>query len=152
MTRERRAELEDALTEDERKQLRTVLGALSWRATQSAPWMSASVSFLQGCFKDAKVKDLIEVNKLVRTQRQFSQTHVVFHADIEHPMLLTFHDASWACRRDGTSQGGLLTAIVDQSILEGKPGVFSPIAWQSRKLPRVCRSSTSAGVGTAPPG
>ena len=38
--------------------------------------------------------------------------------------------------------------LVDHSVLEGKPSKFSPLSWQSRKLPRVCRSSTAAEIQT----
>ena len=146
--RERGTQGQDALTDEEKKRFRTALGALSWRATQSAPWLCASVSYLQGCFKQALVDDLLQLNKIIRMQKQYSHLVVRFSSNIRNPVLVTFHDASWACRRDGTSQGGVLTVLADQNTLDGKPGVFSPVAWQSRKLPRVCRSSTAAEVQT----
>ena len=62
-------------------------------------------------------------------------------------MLVTFCDASWASRKDGSSQGGMLTVLANSSILD--LSVFAPVAWQSRKLPRVARSSTSAAVQMA---
>ena len=105
--------------------LRAALGALSWRATQSAPWLCARVSFLQGCFKSATIEDIIQTNKLIRMQRAHS---------IQRPMLLTYHDASYACRRDGSSQGGMLTMFVDADVLHGKASTFSPVAWQSRRV------------------
>ena len=148
LTRERKEQPQAELTDPERRQFRAALGALSWRATQSAPWMSATVSYLQGCFKDAIIEDVLQVNKLIRTQRQYSQTYLHFSSRILNPVIVTFHDASWACRRDGTSQGGLLTMIADKSVLLGNAGEFSMVAWQSKKLPRICRSSTAAEVQT----
>ena len=146
VSRERRDQGAEPASEPEKKLLRAGLGALSWRATQSAPWLSASVSYLQGCYKEATVDDILQANKLIRTQRMYSQTTAKFSAEINKPVLVTFHDASWACRRDGSSQGGILTLIVDHQVLEGKAGNFSPVGWASRKLPRVCQSSTSAEV------
>ena len=101
-------------------------GSLSWRATQSAP--GASVSYLQGCYKEATVDDLLQANKLIRNQWTYSQTTAKFSAEIKKPALVTFHDASWACRRDGSSQGGILTLVVDHQVLEGKAGNFLPLA------------------------
>ena len=148
ISRERREQGQEAVNEAERKLLRATLGALSWRATQSAPWLCASVSYLQGCFKEARVDDLIQINKLVRLQRAYCQVPIRFSSQIEKPVLITYHDASYACRRDGSSQGGLITMLVDRKVLDGKRSAYSPIAWQSRKLPRVCRSSTSAEIQT----
>ena len=36
----------------------------------------------------------------------------------------------------------------DEKVLQGKRAPFSPLAWQSRKLPRFCRSSTAAEIQT----
>ena len=99
--------------------------------------------------KNAVVQDLIDVNKLVRAQRQYKNVPLHFPSNIEKPLLVTFHDASWASRKDMSSQGGLLTVLTDESVMTGQVKSFSPIAWQSRRLPRVCRSSTAAEVQMA---
>ena len=39
--------------------------------------------------------------------------------------------------------------VADASVLDGSRSSFSPLSWQSRKLPRVARSSTSAEVQMA---
>ena len=148
LTKLRKEQPDAEATEAERKAFRAALGALSWRATQSAPWLAASVSFLQGCFKTARVGDLIQANKLIRTQKVYSQQVLHFPSDIQKPILMTYHDASYACRRDGSSQGGIFSMLVDQSVLEGKPSSFAPLGWQSKKLGRVCRSSTAAEIQT----
>ncbi|CAE7590716.1 Parg [Symbiodinium natans] len=148
LSKVRKEQPELEVTEDERKQFRAALGALSWRATQSAPWLAASVSYLQGCHKAAKVGDLIQANKLIRMQRIYSQQTLYFPSEISEPVLLTYHDASYACRRDGSSQGGVFTMLVDKCVLAGKVGKYSPLGWQSRKLPRICRSSTAAEIQT----
>ena len=83
ISNQRKLEAYQLITEGERKQLRAVLGALSWRSTQSAPWLCASVSFLQGCMKNAVVQDLIDVNKLVRTQRQYNNVPLYFPSNSE---------------------------------------------------------------------
>ena len=64
-------------------------------------------------------------------------------------MLVTFHDASWASRKGMSSQRGLLTVLTDESVMTGQVKSFSPIAWQPRRLLRVCRSSTAAEVQMA---
>lgn len=136
-------------TTEEKKQMRATLGALSWRATQTCPWLAASVSVLQGKQTDPIVEDLLETNKLIRMQRQFCDVSLKFSSRIEKPILVTYSDASWACRKDGSSQGGQITILTDQRFLEGKRCEYSLISWQSRKLARVARSSTSAEVQAA---
>ena len=49
VSQERRNETYEPVTHSERRLMRQALGALNWRATQSAPWMLATVSHLQGC-------------------------------------------------------------------------------------------------------
>jgi len=139
---ERKSSTESAANAEEIKQLRAVLGALSWR-------VGASVSVLQGAQSSPTVASLLTANKLVRTQRAVHDVPIRFCSSIEKPILITYTDASWACRKDGTSQGGQISVIADVSFLEGHRSAFSPVAWQSRKLARVARSSTSAEVQMA---
>ena len=61
-------------------------------------------------------------------------------------MIVTYTDASWATRRDGSSQGGQLTVLMESRIPAGGRGKFSVLGWTSRLLRRVARSSTSAEV------
>lgn len=149
MTRERKQCKDSPLTEAEKKQFRVVLGGLAWRSTQTAPWLCASTSFLQGCFQTATVGDALDLNKLVRAQQHYSNTPLHFSSNIKNPMLLTFHDASWSNRRDLSSQGGMITVITSQDILSGQACDFTPVSWQSKRLPRVCRSSTAAEIQMA---
>jgi hypothetical protein len=69
LTKERKSELEDNITEQERTQMRQTLGSLNWRANQTAPWLLATTSHLQGCVVNGTVKHLLETNKLVRLSK-----------------------------------------------------------------------------------
>ena len=144
LTKERQACSEEEITPSEKGDLRRVLGALSWRATQSAPWMLATVSHLQGCVEQGRVADLVAANKLVRLQRRLSEKGLVYQTDLVDPVIVTFTDASWATRRDGSSQGGQITLMMERKAVTGGHGRFSVLSWTSRRLKRVARSSTSA--------
>ena len=63
----------------------------------------------------------------------YSQQVLYFRSNIEKPILLTYHDASYACRRNGSSQSGIFSMLVDHGVLEGKPSAFAPLGWQCRK-------------------
>ena len=65
---------------------------------------------------------------------------------MDKPLLVTFHDASWSNRRDLSSRGGMVTALTSENILKGQACRFSQASWQSKRLPRVCRSSTAAEI------
>ena len=48
LTQERKQQLDEETTLTEKKAMRGLLGGLAWRVTQTAPWLSASTSCLQG--------------------------------------------------------------------------------------------------------
>lgn len=70
LSTERKGEPLEEATSQEKRQMRQCLGALNWRATQSAPWLLSTVSHLQGVVEIAQVQDLLSVNRLVRLQRK----------------------------------------------------------------------------------
>lgn len=142
----RKGQKRDETTTQEKQQMRRALGALNWRAVQTAPWMLATVSHLQGCVESSTVQDLMDVNKLIRWQRRFATSGLTFRHDIGDAMVVTFTDASWATRKDGSSQGGQITLYMNRGVAVGETSHFSVLCWGSRRLRRVARSSTSAEV------
>ena len=100
---------------------------------------------MQGCVEQGVVSDLLAANKLVRLQRRFYDRGLKFEPSICDPVVVTFTDASRASRRDGSSQGGQITVLMERKAVQGGGrGLFSVQAWSSRQLRRVARSSTSA--------
>ena len=63
---ERSRSTDDALNEDERKQLRTTIGQLNWVANQTRPDIAYEACQASISFKDARVKDVKKVNKVIR--------------------------------------------------------------------------------------
>ena len=89
--------------------MRQTLGSLSWRATQSASWLLAPVSLLQEAVESGRACDVSAVNKLVRLQRKYFDRGLYFPCLNGDVTVVTFTDASWATRVDGSSQGGQIT-------------------------------------------
>ncbi len=58
-------------------------------------------------------------------------------------MRVATHDAAWAVRRDGKSQGGFFIGMAERRLLKGEPSHVSPLFQQTRKCPRVARSCLS---------
>ena len=84
------------------------------------------------------------MNKLIRLHRKHAHEGLYFPPLEKDVTLVTFTDASWACRKDHSSQGGQITLLMEKSVLQGSKTPFHVISWSSRKLKRVARSSTSA--------
>ena len=108
--------------------MRRALGALNWRAVQTSPWLLSTVSHLQGCVETATVHDLMEANKATRWQRRHSHVKLIFPHQVRENLIVTFCDASWATRRDGSSQGGALTVLMNKDTLKGKLSPFSVLS------------------------
>ena len=144
LSQERRSNPQDAISQEERTQMRQRLGALNWRATQTAPWLLATVSVLQGCVEQGVVADLLAVNKLVRLHRKHAEEGLFFPSFEGECTIVTFCDASWATRKDSSSQGGQVTLLMRRDVLQGARVPFHVLSWTSKRLKRVCRSSTAA--------
>ena len=125
------------LNEDEQALFRKICGQLNWISTQSRPDIAFDVCQLSTRLNTATVQDILQANKVLRKvkQNRFSLKYVA----LKQPWkLVVYCDASYANLKDGSSQGGMIIFLVDGE------GRASPIAWISKKLRRVCRSTIAA--------
>ena len=67
-------------------------------------------------------------------------------------VVVTYSDAGWTTRPDGTSQGGQLVFIAHSELLQGRESNMSQISWHSNRLRRVARSSSAAETQAAADG
>ena len=134
------------VTESERTQLRGLLGALQWPATQTSPHLQAGVSLLCGDVTKATTKTLESANKLLRFAKSNADVGLEFRhlADKENVTFVAYSDASFACRSDLSSQGGYMVAMVSREVAEGQAGHYVVVDWRSWKLQRVARSTLCA--------
>ena len=139
ISKERERQKEDALTPEELELMRSKVGQILWIANQTRPDILFDASSLSAVFKKAKVSDLIETNKVVR--RIQSENVTLKFGQLGHMnmlRLLIYSDASLGNLPDGSSQGGYII------FLTGVEGRVAPIAWQSKRIRRVVRSTLSA--------
>ncbi|CAE7858507.1 unnamed protein product [Symbiodinium microadriaticum] len=87
VSRARWNDLEAPINATELHQLRSVLGALSWHATQVAPQWSAPVSLLLTKIHQGTVSDVIETNKLLRKAKAGQHQKLYIHKQESPPLL-----------------------------------------------------------------
>ena len=91
----------------------------------------------------ATVDTIFEVNNLARKASVWTSTPLKVHAH-HSPVVVTYTDAGWTTRPDGTSQGRQVVFIVNAELAQGKESNMSLLSWYSSRLNRVARSLSAA--------
>ena len=125
------------------------LGLLRWLATRVIPQLHAPFSLLLGHVGVATVSTMLEANQLARRALVWAQTPLRVHVH-DSFCVIGWSDASWACRREGSSQGGRhLVGVTNTPFLEQAECKVRVISWHSGKLARVARRSSAAELQAA---
>ena len=140
----RRQEPESELNETERYHLRALCGSIQYAAVHTRPDLAAKVGQLQSCIPRGKVKDLLEVNRVLYKGKRHHVCIMVVPIRIEDLTFCAFSDASFATASNLQSRQGTLIFTTDKNLAENKRAVVCPVAWSSRKIPRVVTSTLSA--------
>ena len=124
--RRRRPEL--PLLPAESTSLRSLLCQMLWLSAQACPLLSAPLIILLWHQPSATVGTVLAANKLLRRAKAWCRTPLVFH---RHSSLavVTFSDAAWKVRMDGTSQGGHVVFLVNQEALVGAMTPCRILSW-----------------------
>eukprot|EP00435_Cladocopium_sp_Y103_P053704 s442_g17.t1 len=143
---ERRKMMDDDTTEREKSKLRAALGALSWHAQQVGPHVSAAVSLLLSQVNCSKVRQMVEVNKVVYQVKANRKHSLRIHGGlrVEDMIVAGWADASGQNRIDGKSTQGMVIGITHRDLLRGSMCPVSLVCWQSAKIIRQCRSPGAA--------
>ena len=157
LTRERRRERDAAATDNEKGQLRSVLGSLGWVTRVCRPDIGYQVNHLQSIQKNAVVSDLIACNNLLNYVKETPQ-HGLFYrynaVDFNEAAILSITDASYGADYDvdehygvplgNRSQSGRILALGNNDFASTGTGDIYMIEWHSNVLKRVCRSTLQA--------
>ena len=153
MEKTRKVMVDDFCTEREHRQLRALVGAMSWPVTQCLPQAAASISLLQANINKPMVKDMLEANKCLRFLKEVVKSYVFTlrrHCSMDQLRVSLYCDAAWSVRPDGSSQGGMMMFLSSQAELDSRdPFPLTIVDWSSKKLTRMCRSSLSAEAQSA---
>ena len=105
----RSADPDSPATDKERTQLRALIGALQWAATQTSPHLQVHTSMLAGEGTKATVSTIIAANKALRFAKANSDVQLLYPplgGDLEDLVFVAYSDAAFATRSDLSSQGG----------------------------------------------
>ena len=139
LMKERKAMKDTPLNNIGRKQLKTLIGPLSWVAGQTRPDLAFDFCDLSSCVKNPTVLDLITANKVLTKAK--ADTVVLNYKGLGDPnkvKLVAYNDASFGNLKDSGSQGGLVICVINST------GHCSPIMWLSKKVRRVVKSAMAA--------
>ena len=128
-----------ALTVTESTSLKQLSGQINWLATQCRPDIAYENCILGNSLSSATVRDVIFANKTVRKVKNHC-SDLLFHCDVNlnDCAVVSFCDASFGNLPNGGSQGAYITLLMDNT------GLYVPIAWQSRRVRRVVKSTVAA--------
>eukprot|EP00435_Cladocopium_sp_Y103_P009579 s5005_g2.t1 len=142
--KERRSNPESLVSEPERKALRSLIGALQYASVHTRPDISAKVGEIQSAVTKATVADLIQCNRILHEAKTHPVSLMVLLIAPDQVTLCAFSDASFMSSKQSTAHQGTLIFVTTPELLQNQKAVVAPIAWSSKKVPRVVRSTLSA--------
>ena len=144
ISKERRQTPLAAVTDAERQELRRVRGSLQYAVVNTRPDVAAKVGECQSSVVSGTVGDLVQVNRVLMATKGNPLCLSFVPIPVEAVTFCGFSDASFATSRENTSRQGTIIFTTNSELLDNKVSVICPVAWSSRKVPRVVRSTLSA--------
>ncbi|CAL1145947.1 unnamed protein product [Cladocopium goreaui] len=144
LLRERKGNPDSPVDEKERHALRSLIGALQYAGVHTRPDLCAKIGEVQASVTKATVADLVQCNKILHEAKSHPVSLMVLPIEPKQVTFCAFSDASFLSSKHSTAHQGTLVFTTTAEILENKKAVVAPIAWSSKKVPRVVRSTLSA--------
>lgn len=142
----RRSQEQEKVTENERQQLRGLIGSLQFASVNTRPDLASRLSSLQSQINAATVETLMQANRtLHEAKRHHDTTVTIQRIDPKQLRFLSFSDASFASKKVQTSsQSGNIILATHQQIEKNVASPVSPISWGSKKIQKVVTSTLAA--------
>ena len=142
--RQRRKNPDSSVTEPERQRLRRLVGSLQYAAVHTRADLSAKVGELQSAINSACVSHLLLGNKVLHEAKSHRVSIMIVPIEEQQVTFCAFSDASFAsCQKLSAHQGTIIFAT-HKKLLENQTAVVCPMAWSSKRIPRVVRSTLGA--------
>ena len=142
--RSRRKEPDALVSEVERQHLRRLCGSIQFAAVHTRPDLAAKTGQLQSVVTRAQVKHLMEANRVLYEGKKHAVCLLIVPISEKSLAFCSFSDASFSTAQDLSSRQGTLIFSTDAKLAQNQRTVVCPIAWSSRKIPRVVTSTLSA--------
>ena len=135
MEKSRQLSKDSPVTENERKEMRSLVGKINWLVTQTRPDLAFETSVSASKINNAIVNDIVDLNKIVKKAKS---EDVILRIprlnDLTSAKIKVFADAALGNLSEGGSQGAYLIFIVD------KFDNCALLSWSSTRVKRVARS------------
>ena len=153
ISRERKRQREESLTESEKSKMRGVAGALNWLTNATRPDLAAYTATVQQKIAQGKVSDIAVANQAISEARDFKHLKVkIKPIPLSELAILVTADASWTTEDDLRSQGAYMVCATHEKITEGNSTTVSPLKWKSQKQERAVSSTLAAELLTVSKG
>ena len=140
----RRSQLTASLNETEKSSLRSIVGALQYAAVHTRPDLAAKVGELQSAINRATISDLVTANKVLAEAKQNPISLMVLPISPGSVTFCAFSDASFMSNKQHSAHQATLIFVTTPELLENKRSIVAPVAWTSKRVPRVVRSTLGA--------
>ncbi|CAE7650873.1 GIP [Symbiodinium sp. CCMP2592] len=121
------------------------VGSLQYAVTYTRPDVAAKLGEIQGQTSGATVQTLLAANRVLREAQETSQVSLKYlPIPVDQLTFVSFGDASFASAKNLHSHQGALICATDEKLSQNQEAPVSPVAWTSKKIPRVVRSTLSA--------
>ena len=144
VTKGRRSQPNAELNDAERSELRSLVGALQYAAVHTRPDISAKVGELQSAVCRATVNELLTANKVLAEAKQNPVSLMVLPIAPGDVTYCAFSDASSLSNKQNCAHQGTLIFATTPALLDNQRSVVAPVAWTSKRIPRVVRSTLGA--------
>ena len=142
---ERRKEPQATVSEEERQQLRALIGSLQYAATNTRPDLGSRLSFLQSKINSACIETLLDGNRTLHEAKAHSDVKLrIQPIALQDVRFVSFSDAAFASEKTKSSHQGMMLMTAHKCIGENKSSVVNPILWSSKKIQKVAVSTLSA--------
>ena len=140
----RRQEPSSPLSPDEVSAVRSLVGAIQYAAVHTRPDIAARVGELQSGVPKATVQLMLDGNKLLAEAKANPVSIMVLPIACENLTFCAFSDASFLSGTEKFAHQGALIFATTPELLENERAVVAPVAWISKKIHRVTRSTLGA--------